>query len=294
MGQPSGTILGEALTGIRRNGLMSLAAVTTVAISLFILSIFLLVAVNVDNFAGTIESQIEVRVYLADGLDQAAIDDLTAQAQGIDGVTTCRFVSKTEALASLRQELGPDSDLLEGVDEMNPLRDSLILQTEGPAWVDSVATAAQSLPGVEEVGYTHDLVQRVLNLTRALRAGGLGLVVLLILATLFVISNTVRLTILARSEEVAIMRLVGATNWFIRWPFLFEGVFLGLAGAVLASLGAWQGYSWAVGGIYTNIPFIPVVPVYPLVWRMGLLTAVLGVFIGGLGSALSLRRFLRA
>ncbi len=287
------SVLGEALTGIRRNGLMSLAAAMTVAVSLFILAIFLLAAVNVDNLANTIEAGLEVRLYLSDGLDMFVLDDLQNQVAHLDGVTEVTFVSKSDALETLRQQLGADADLLEGVDEMNPLRDALRVVTEGPAWVDTVATAARTLPGVEDVGYTADLAQRILRVVRAIRIGGLGLVILMILATLFVISNTVRLTIIARGEEIEIMKLVGATNWFVRWPFLFEGMVLGLFGALVAGLAAWQAYAWAVSGFYTNISFIPIVAVYPLAWRLGLVLLGAGVVIGSLGSTLSLRRFLR-
>jgi cell division transport system permease protein len=272
---------------------MSLASSTTVAVSLFVLAVFLLVAVNVDNLARTIESGLEVRLYLAEELDPLALASLEADVAAIDGVTSVTFVSKEEALNTLRQQLGKDSDLLEGVDAMNPLRNSLRVVTRGPAWVDSVVATARTLSGIADVSYTHDLAQRILNLVTAIRLGGLILVSLMILATLFVISNTVRLTILARGDEVAIMRLVGATNWFIRWPFLFEGMFLGFAGAGLAALAAWQVYVLAVGGVYANLSFMPVVPVYPLAWRLGLILLGLGVIVGGFGSAISLRRFLR-
>jgi len=287
------SVFGEAVTGIRRNGLMSLAASTTVAVSLFILAVFLLVAVNVDNLTRTIESGLEVRLYLTADLDPLAVDDLKAKVAALNGVTEVTFVSKEDALATLREQLGADSDLLEGVDQMNPLWDSLRVVTKGPAWVDTVATSASTLSGVEDVRYTHDLAERILRVTTAVRIGGLGLVALMVLATLFVISNTVRLTILARSEEIEIMKLVGATNWFVRWPFLFEGMFLGLVGALLAGFAAWRAYVWAVGGVYANVPFIPVVPVYPLAWRLGLVLLGAGAVIGSLGSTLSLRRFLR-
>ncbi|MCL6581970.1 MAG: permease-like cell division protein FtsX [Firmicutes bacterium] len=286
------TVLGEALTGIARNGLLSLAAATTVAVSLFVLAVFLLVLVNGDHLARTVESGLEVRVYLRDGLGESERDELRSALLGLPGVSDVVFVSKTEALAALREQLGEDADLLEGIDEMNPLRDSFRVTTQGPAWVDSVAAAARSLPGVEDVGYTHDLAQRILKLTTSLRLGGLVLICLMILATLFVISNTVRLTIFARSEEIAIMKLVGATNWFVRWPFIFEGLLLGLAGALLAAVAAWQTYSWAVGGVYANVSFIPVLPVYPLTLRLGLFLLGLGALVGALGSVLSLRRFL--
>lgn len=286
-------IVGEALTGIRRNGLMSVVSSTTVAVSLFVLAVFLLVGLNVDHMARVIESGLEVRLYLAEDLEPVDVEVLKIQVAALDGVTDVTYVSAEEALETLRQQLGEDAELLEGVEEMNPLSDSLRVSTKGPAWVDAVAASAGRLPGVADVGYTHDLAQRLLKLTTSVRVGGLVLVGLMVLATILVISNTVRLTILARSEEVYIMKLVGATNWLIRWPFLFEGLFFGLAGALLASLAAWQAYYWAVNGIYTTISFIPVLPVYPLAWRLGLVLLALGATIGALGSSISLRRFLR-
>jgi len=287
-------VVGEALTNVRRNGLMSLASAATVAISLFILSVFLVMAVNVDNLVRTIESQVEIRLYLHDGLDDEAIATLKSQAEAHEGVIEVLFVSKEDALATLREQLGEENaGLLEGVDEMNPLRDSLRVFAESPAWVGTVARSLSELDGVADVGYAHEIVERLLRLAGAVRLGGLGLVVLMVFATLFVISNTVRLTILARSQEVSIMKLVGATDWFIRWPFLLEGMFLGLVGAALAGLAAWQGYSWAVSLVYRGIPYIPVVPIYPLAWRLGLILLAFGGFIGAVGSAVSLRRFLR-
>ncbi len=286
-------ILGEALVSVRRNALMSLASTTTVAVSLFILAVFLLAAVNVDHMVKTIEGELEVRLYLSAGLDEAALEDLRALVEALEGVTEVIYVSKEEALATLRQQLGPRADLLEGIDEMNPLRDSFRVFTQGPAWIEHVAAAAAGLGGVEDVGYQRELIQRLLPLTSAIHFGGLVLVGLMVIATLFVISNTVRLTILARSEEISIMKLVGATDWFIRWPLLLEGMLLGLLGAAIAAIGAWQAYAWAVNGVYRAVSFIPVVPVLPLAWRLGLLLCGLGAVIGGLGSVLSLRRFLR-
>lgn len=285
-----GMVFGEAIASVRRNGLMSLASCTTVAVALFVLSVFLLMAVNVDHMAKTIESQLEVSFYLRGGLDGEELAGLWSEIEAIEGVTEVIFVSKEEALATLRQQLGPRADLLEGIEEMNPLRDSFRVFAESPVWIESVAASGAALDGVEDIGYQHELLQRLLPLTSAVRFGGLALVGVMVLATLLVISNTVRLTILARNEEVTIMKLVGATNWFIRWPFLLEGMLLGLAGAALAGLAAWQGYNWAVVSVYRSVPFIPVLPVYPLAWRLGLVLLGLGGVIGALGSAVSLRR----
>lgn len=289
-----GSTIGEAVTNLRRNGLMSLASAATVAISLFILAVFLLLAVNVDNLANTIESQIEIRVYLQADLPAEAREALHSEITALEGVVEVLYVSKEDALVELRQQLGPENDdLLEGVEDINPLRDSFRVFAAGPAWVDPIASASATLDGVEDVGYAKDLVQRLLGLMGSVRLGGLVLVGFMVIATLFVIANTVRLNILARSEEISIMRLVGATAWFIRWPFVLEGMLLGIIGAALAGVAAWQAYSWAVSGVYRSLTFMPVVPVFPLVWRLGVVLLAAGIVIGALGSAVSLRRFVR-
>lgn len=204
-----------------------------------------------------------------------------------------RFVSKEEALERMRQSFGERASVLEAVEGINPLPDSFEVQVARPELVAPVAEAIAALPGVAKVDYKRETVDRLFRLTAVIRGLGLVVAAFLVLGCTVVISNTVRLTVFARRREVAIMKLVGATDWFIRWPFVIEGLVLGVAGALLA-VGALAGaYWWAAGAAARTLPFLPLVSpervVRALVWPL----LGLGALVGGLGSGISLRRFLQ-
>ncbi|MGB4171598.1 MAG: FtsX-like permease family protein, partial [bacterium] len=137
------------------------------------------------------------------------------------------------------------------------------------------------------------VVERLFSLTRSIRIAGLVLVVLLLMATVFLISNTIRLTVFARRREIGIMKLVGATDWFIRWPFILEGILLGVLGTLVSVLILRRLYDWVVASIYSSLPFIPVIPPEGIMQPLILLLFGLGFFVGAFGSLVSLRRFLR-
>ncbi len=279
----------EALSSIRLNGLMSVASVSTVAISLLVLAVFLLVAVNLEYAAKVVESQLEIKAYVNEGASSEVIGDLQGKISGLAGVAGVEYVSKAEALDRLRAQLKDRADLLEGVEEMNPLRDSFEIQVVRPEYLRGVAEQVAALSGIANVVYGEELASKIIRLTRALRLAGLGLAVMLAVATVFIISNTIRLTVFARRREIGIMKLVGATDSFIRWPFILEGMFLGLVGSLVSTSVVWRGYAWLVVRVRDTLPFIPVVPGRPVLPGLTLM----GALIGALGSAISLRRFLR-
>lgn len=288
-----GYALSAATSSIRKNGPMSAASISTVAVSLLVLAIFLLLAVNLEHMATTLESQVEIRAYLASDWDRAKKVDLEARIGAIAGVREVTFVTREEALERLKQQFGPQQGLLEAVEEMNPLRDAFEVRVSQTDLVGPAAEEIGQLPGVEDVTYKQEIVERLFQLTRALRLAGLVLVLCLAAGTLFIISNTIRLTIFARRREVGIMKLVGATDSLIRWPFVLEGMILGLLGAALATLAAWLAYIRLVRAISLALPFLPVLPGQPLLRELAVLLLTLGAIIGAAGSALSLRRFLR-
>lgn len=288
-----GYLCAEAVDSIRKNGVMSLASVSTVALSLFILSVFMVVAMNLRHMSTTLESQIQVVAYLHAGADQTAREDLMDEVSRLPGVAEVRFVGKDEALDRLKRQFGDQADLLEAVEANNPLRDSLEARVPDPAQVDSVAAYLKDNQGVEKVVYQRETVRRLHNLTSALRALGLFLAALLAAGTLFIISNTIRLSVFARRREIGIMKLVGATDGFIRWPFLVEGAILGLLGAAVAAMGLNLGYGWLTGQVTDLLPFIPLVPRQPFMTDVTRGLLALGALVGAGGSVLSVRRHLK-
>ncbi len=286
-------ILREALGSIRVNGFMSVASVTTVTIALLVLALFLVLATNLEALATTLENQVEVKAYLASETTPARAKVLEGQIAGLPGVKSVKYVSKEEALQRLRQAFGQKQELLDSVEQMNPLRDSFDVKVVGPEQVKGVAEQIKSLGGVQDVDYKAEIVDRLFSLTRALRTAGLGVAVILALATVFIISNTIRLTIFARRREIAIMKLVGATDSFIRRPFVLEGMLIGLLGAAVAAVLIWRVYAWTTQAVTQSLPFLPLVPEDPLARNVALALGALGAALGAAGSALAIRRFLR-
>lgn len=292
--QTLGYLIVESLVGLRKNLLMTLAAVSTVAICLMVSAVFLLLAANLGYISYVLESEIELIAYLVDDFDRDTWrDTLVAKINQTQGVDEVLFVTREDALDSLKDQFGEDEHLLEAVEEDNPLRDSVRISLSDLDQVDSVVESVKSLVSVAEVRYEREMVQRLLSFTEALRLGGLGVVTLLAGATFLVVSNTIRLTVYARREEIEIMKLVGATAAFIRLPFILEGMLIGLLGSGLAVGITWYGYTALLEWMGASLPFVPLLSSRPLLDSLALIILSTGVVLGFISSAFSLRRFLR-
>ena len=250
----------ETLRSLRRNNWMSFASVGTVAVSLFVLGVFLLLVLNMNRLASSLESQVQISVYLADGLSESARKDIASDIEALQGIEEIRYVPKEEAKERLAKRLGDQKYLLDALGEKNPLPDSFEVVLKSPALVETAAAAITRMDGVEQAKYGQDVIEHLFAITRLIRIFGLALMVLLAGATLFIISNTIRLTVFARRKEVAIMKYVGATDWFIRWPFLLEGMVLGFVGGVLAAIALQSFYAAMAAKIYETLAFFPLLP----------------------------------
>ena len=283
----------ETLRSLRRNNWMSFASVGTVAVSLFVLGVFLLLVLNMNRLASSLESQVQISVYLADGLSESARKDIASDIEALQGIEEIRYVPKEEAKERLAKRLGDQKYLLDALGEKNPLPDSFEVVLKSPALVETAAAAITRMDGVEQAKYGQDVIEHLFAITRLIRIFGLALMVLLAGATLFIISNTIRLTVFARRKEVAIMKYVGATDWFIRWPFLLEGMVLGFVGGVLAAIALQSFYAAMAAKIYETLAFFPLLPQYPYMYYVSAAILLSGMGIGALGSTISLKRFLK-
>ena len=283
----------EAFVSLRRNGLMSFASVSTVALSLLILGMFLVMVLNLSHMASALESQVEISVYLEDGLNDLEIRETGTRITKIPGVSQVLFVSKDEALERFKQRLGDQQGMLSALGDSNPLPDAFEVKVDKPEQVKPAAQAIAKLKGVENAKFGQEVVEQVFNLARMIRVLGVILIVFLALAALFIISNTIRITVFARRKEIGIMKYVGATDWFIRWPFLIEGMILGFGGALVAVLLLSQTYGALVSQIYQSLAFLPVIPQYPFITHISLFLLVVGAVIGALGSTISLKKFMK-
>ena len=283
----------ETYKSIRRNGFMSFASISTVAVSLLVLGMFLMIFLNTNNLAQYLESQVQVSVYMQDnatGQELAAVKEKLTKMPGVVKVTQ---VSKTEALARFKKRWGDQDQLLNSLGKENPFPNSFEVQVDNPERIKVLTPQIGQLPKVETAKFGQEVVEHLFQLTKILRFGGILLVVFLAMATLFIISNTIRLTVFARRKEVIIMKYVGATDWFIRWPFLLEGMTLGFFGAVIAFILINSIYSGLLERIHATLAFLPLLPSSPLLLYVDLFLLFAGTGIGALGSYISLRKFLR-
>ncbi|RPF49403.1 cell division protein FtsX [Thermodesulfitimonas autotrophica] len=283
----------EAFVSLFRNGWLAASATGMVLVSLFLLGFVSLFALNAAHFSRLVENQVEVAVFLQDNLAPDLVRQLGRELRQIEGVAQVTFVSKEEALAKLKRDLGDKSGLLSGLEEQNPLPDSFRLRPKDAAAVPLIAKEAAALPGVEKVRYGEGVVEKLVKITNSVRLAALALVALFGLAAVFLIVTTIRLSILSRQEEIGIMKLLGATNWFIRGPFILEGLIIGTSGALLATAILYWGYAALVGQIEQAalIFFQPVTEKAVLLPVFGAIFGA-GLILGALSSALSVHRFL--
>ena len=283
----------EAFSSMRHNGLMSVASITTVALSLLILGMFLVMVLNLNHMASVLESQVQISVYLDDKLEDNAIRALGGKIAKIPGVQETTFISKDQALERFKERLGEQQGILATLGETNPLPNAYEVKVDKPERVRDVAQELSKFEGVENAKFSQNVVDQLFSLTRMVRIIGIALIIFLALAALFIISNTIRITVFARRKEIGIMKYVGATDWFIRWPFLIEGMIMGFCGSLIAVALLFQAYSTLTQRVYESLAFLPIIPKYPFLQTISILLIIVGTLIGATGSTISLKRFLK-
>ena len=283
----------EAISSLRRNGLMSFASISTVALSLLILGMFLIMVLNLNNMASSLESQVQVTVYLQEGLSDNEMREIGTKITKISGVNQVTFVDKEEAMNRFKQRLGEQQSILKALDGNNPLPNAFEVKMDMPERVKPVAQMIAQFKGVENAKFGQEIIEQLFALTKMVRIFGVILILFLAMAALFIISNTIRLTVFARRKEIGIMKYVGATDWFIRWPFLIEGMILGFGGALVAVILLTETYGALIHQVYESLAFLPLIPQYPFITRISAVLLVIGTLIGALGSTISLRKFMR-
>lgn len=285
--------LSEANQNLLRNPVLAIASITTTAVSLLVLGMFLLLTANVNQITSNIENQVAVRAFFKQSTKTAQEQSALAEVRKWPKVRSAKIITRQEALRQLKSEFGDQASVLNSLGTANPLEDSLSVTAKSPADVAPLAKSLGNLTGVVKVSYQSQVVTRLFSLINAIRIIGLGIGILLLLGALLVINNAIRLGIVSRRREIAIMRLVGATESLVHWPFILEGLILGLIGSVLAAVIAWWGYAALYTGAAHSLPFVPLVTPIPTARDVAVLIVVLGVLLGAVGFRLSVRRLAR-
>lgn len=282
----------QAVKSMAANGWMTVAAVLTITISLFLCTVFWLLLLNLDANAAAVEDDIRVMVYLdtdiQSELQRGAIEE---QLENLSGVAALEFIPREEGLAAMEERFDY-IDLEATLGGSNPLPDMYALTAVSPQDVAQIAAVSAEIEGVEEVVYGQGTVERLITLTATLRQAGFAVMALLAIAAVVLIALSTRLTIMARRKEIMIMKWVGATNAFIRWPFFLEGLLLGLIGAALALGLVLLTYSNSIDYLRQTISFIELLPLSEIWLQTLCFTLAAGLLLGAIGSLLPLARFL--
>ncbi|HJF52390.1 MAG TPA: permease-like cell division protein FtsX [Butyricicoccus pullicaecorum] len=288
-----GYFLKEGFRNIFLHGFMSFAAVSVIVVCLIITGTTALISYDINLNIVKLQNESEIVVYIEDTYTTEEARDMEKTILQVDNVAKAEFEDKDTALEAYREELGENADLLDGFDSSNnPLRDAFHITMKDPSKVAATKAALESVDGIGNAVANEEVVARLIQLQRMFQAISVTLVVALGLISIFIIANTVKLAMLARRREISIQKMVGATNWFIRWPFVIEGLVLGLlAGAIAFGL-EWALYEQLSGFILDNLPQ------FTMAEFQGLMLYVLGIFagagviVGVGGSSLTIRRFM--
>ena len=283
----------DALKSLRRNRSLSFASIATVTATLFIFGVFLLIQVNLNVVMKGVESQLEVRVTLTKEITNQEQSTLESTLKDMSGVKTVTLETKQQAFVNLQRQLGEkNKGSIVGLDKTDALPFTFIVKVDKADFIAAVVTGAKNLPGVEEVNDGKDVVNTVMAITKIINLIGVGIFIILIAVSFFLIGNTIKLTVYSRRREIEIMKYIGATDWFIRAPFIIEGVLLGVFGAIISDLLLYSLYSVIVSKAGVSYDFLQLVSTQyvfsSLLWEF----LSIGSLIGCLGSIFAVRKFL--
>lgn len=284
----------QAVKSIARNPWMSIASAGTVSVSLFICGLFFLLVLNTNNIAGTLESGVEISVFLNPTAPYEEVQSAGQKLAEIQGVKDVSFISKEAAMLNLQKQFADKSNLIKALGSNNPLPDAYTIKVQKPENVVSVAKAAKNITGVWKVNYGQGIVEKMFAVVKWVR--GMGLVLMLLLAggALFLISTTIRLTIHSRKKEISIMKYVGATEWFVRWPFLLEGMILGFSGTLISVIVLYFVYNGIINNLGTAMVFLPLIKDSVVILEVSGVLLATGTILGAAGSFMSMRKYMRA
>lgn len=283
----------EGFRNIFKHGFMSIAAVLIMIACLLLTGTVTLIAYNIDQSIETLQQSNEIVVFIDEDLTTREAKALGSEFERIDNIATIEFEDRDVALEKYREELGEDAVILENYNSANnPLRNSFIFTLKDPTLAEQTIEEISAVDGTDYIRADEDVISRLIQVQHVFNIVALAMVVGLAVISIFIIANTVKLAMFARREEISIQKMVGATNWFIRWPFVIEGMVLGLLAGGLAYLAEW--------GLYSELTSIAsgVIPYFHILPFDNLRLLVLGVYLGagvlfGIGgSVTSIRKFM--
>lgn len=286
----------QGFQGMWRNRSMGLASISSISAVLVILGLVLILILSINNAVLETKTKFdEIQVFLEDDLEEEELDNLEEEIASEEGVLSVIYYSRERGLEVMKEDWGEDSTLLEGLEDDNPLQDSYKIQLRDIKYADEVVEKIRKLEGVESINYYKDVIDKLMAFSRYIQIGGAIIVGMLVLVSIFIIANTIKITVAARQREIGIMKYVGATNGYIRGPFIIEGILFGLVGALISILIINYGYEYfftSVNEKFFEMFTVYLVPPSMLIKDISIIFASIGIGIGSLGSIISLKRYL--
>ncbi|MBQ9060987.1 MAG: permease-like cell division protein FtsX [Firmicutes bacterium] len=287
----------QAFLQFGRNFNMGLASIFAITAMLLILSVFFIAALNVNMAAEAIKGDYDsIEIYLKDDVKDKQAEEMIGTLKGTDGVADAKYKSKEDAMKEFKTRWGDNGYLLDNLDK-NPLPNSIVVEIADLEKADNIAKTASGLEGVEDVKYYKNTVDKLLKITQFIQWAAIIMMVFLIIVSIVVVSNTIKLTVFNRADEISIMKYVGATNWFIRGPFLVEGIIIGIISAGISiglTAAIYHKLIELIGDQMFSILNIPMFPEDFLIRNLAWIFMALGISIGACGSIISMRKFLNA
>ncbi|WP_125154005.1 permease-like cell division protein FtsX [Clostridium rectalis] len=283
----------DSLKSLKRNRTISLASVATVAATLFILGVFLLAMLDVKVLVKDVESRVEIRVFLNNDITIAQEKDLGKKLKGMNEVQSVTYETKNQAMDKFKDQIGENNKaLVEGLDKDNPLPNAFVVKVKTPEMVASVVNNIKDAKGIYEIQDGRKIVDKIIAITKTIKWVGMVLFAILIGVSLFLIGNTIKITVYSRRKEIGIMKYIGATDWFIRWPFIIEGMIIGIAGSIIGCIALYYSYNIvytkAASSLFLGQLISPKYVLTTISWEF----LLVGLLIGSIGSILSMRKFL--
>ena len=284
----------EASKNVFSNGWMSVASVFTVLASLLVFGVFLVLTLNLNYIAQQLEGDYEIILVVEEGYTSQQLEELGEKIRAADNVKDAQISSKESRLEELKERFGENAGILDGYEENNPLRDWYMITLSDLSQSDETVAELEGLDGVVKIVRNQDTIDKLVSMTNYMSHISAWVMIALTLISVFIIANTIKLTVFARRKEINIMKFVGATDWFIRWPFIIEGIMIGLIGAVFSFIAVSYGYHGIIGLLGTlDISFVRFKPYHEMVLLLVGAFLGMGVVLGGVGSLISVRKYLK-
>lgn len=283
----------DTMRSLWRHKGMVLVSVFTVATMLLVLGATTLLALNSEHAAAVMEDQLEIVVFLKSDLERETALALESKLQDITGFKQATFIPKEDALETMGDKFESTTSLSDALGGTNPLPDAYSIKLEQPEQIPTAVSYLEGLEEVELVRYGQDVVENMISLSGVLEVACIAVIIGMVIVALFLVNSTIRLTVSARSEEINIMKYVGATNFYVRVPFFLEGLVIGIVGAIIANIALYFGYHAVVDYMTTSVSFVPMLDDNSILVRIMLILLISGTALGAIGSNFAVRKYLK-